>query len=52
MKYNIHVTDHKNKQQFLTLGNVNVVYSDDSKGGYEIINSEEIIAEIDSLFEK
>ena len=52
MKYNIHVTDHKNKQQFLTLGNVNVVYSDGSKGGYEIIKSEEIIAEIDSLFEK
>ena len=52
MKYNIDIVDAKHNIQFITLGNVNVVYSDSSKGGYEIINSEEIIVEISELFEK
>ena len=52
MKYNIDIVDAKHNIQFITLGNVNVVYSDSSKGGYEIINSEEIIGKLDALFDK
>ena len=52
MKYNIDIVDAKNNVQFITLGNVNVVFKDSSKGGYEILNYEEIIAEIDAVLKK
>lgn len=52
MKYNIDIVDAKNNVQFITLGNVNVVFKDSSKGGYEILNYEEIIAEIDAVLKE
>ncbi len=52
MKYNLHILNEKQGHFFITLGNVNVVFEDASKGGYEIVNAEEIISEIDKLLEK
>ncbi len=48
MKYEIYLIG-ENGHLFITLGNVNFAYKDASKGGYEIINAKEVIAEIDSL---
>ncbi len=49
MKYNIHLTNEMQGQIFITLGNVNVAFKSSDRGGYEIVNAEEIIAKIDAL---
>ena len=49
IKYYIHLTNEKQGQLFITLGNVNVVYRNSEKGGFEIVDPEGIIAKIDAL---
>ena len=48
MAYNIYLQDYDDVY-FITLGKINVVFEDSSKGGYEIVNAEEIIEKIDAL---
>lgn len=52
IKYEINTHVSGEGFRFITLGNVNVFFKDASKGGYEIVNAEEIIAKIDALLEE
>ena len=52
MKYEISTHVSGEGFRFIFLGNVNVFFEDYSKGGYEIVNAEEIIAKIDALLEE
>ena len=49
MKYEINTHVSGEGFRFIFLGNVNMFFEDYSKGGYEIVNAEEIIAKLDAL---